>query len=120
LQNRLAAAMHDQAVQRAEQLPPEYRDWFVDGFRQATEDGLEVGANGVGGGAEGMPGVPAQIAQQLQQLAQEVLKHGFVDAMHPSLLLPIAVVMLAAMSCLSIKRRKHKEEGGQQREEAAA
>jgi hypothetical protein len=38
--------------------------------------------------------------------------------MRPTLILPIAVVMLAAMSCLAIKRRKHKEVV--QHEEAAA
>jgi len=98
LQNRLAAAMHDQAIQRADQLPPELRNRFVDGFGHAAEGGLEVGASQAGGGA--------QLPQQLQQLAEEVFKNGFVDAMHPTLILPIAVVLLAAMSCLAVERRK--------------
>ena len=117
LQNQLAAAMHDQAVQRAHQLPPQFRDRFVDGF---GEGGLEVGTSPAGGGAEATPGVPAQVAQQLQQLAEEVFKDGFVDAMHPTLILPIAIVLLAAMSCLAIKRRKHEAQPEEQLEEAAA
>ena len=120
LQNRLAAAIQDEATQRAGQLPPEYRDHFVDGSRQATEGGLEFGTSQTSGGMEATPGMPAQVAQELQQLAEEVFKSGFADAMHPTLILPIAVVLLAAMSCLTIKRRKHKEEVGQQHEEAAA
>jgi hypothetical protein len=40
--------------------------------------------------------------------------------MHPTLILPVAVVMLAAMTCLAIKRRKHKEEVGWQLKEEAA
>jgi EmrB/QacA subfamily drug resistance transporter len=119
LQNRLAVAIQDEATRRAGQLPPEFRDRFVDGFRQATENGLEVGAGQAGGGVQATPGVPAQVAQQVQQLAEEVFKHGFVSAMRPTLILPIAVVLLAAMSCLAVKRRKHKEVV-QQHEEAAA
>jgi hypothetical protein len=120
LQNRLAVAIQEEAIQRADQLPPEYRDRFVDGFRQATEGGLEVGANGAGGRVGATPGVPTQAAQQLQQLAEDVFKHGFVDAMHPTLILPIAVALLAAMSCLAIRRRKYKDKAQRQTDEAAA
>ena len=119
LQNRLAVAIQDEAARRAWQLPPEFRGRFVDGFRQATENGLEVGAGQARDGVQATPNVPAQVAQQLQQLAEEVFKNAFVGAMRPTLILPIAVVMLAAMSCLAIKRRKHKEVV-QQHEEAAA
>jgi hypothetical protein len=115
LQNRLAAAMHDQAIQRADQLPPQFRDRFVDGFGNAAEGGLEVGAGQAGGGA--------QLPQQIQHLAEEVFRYGFMDAMHPTLILPIAIVLLASLSCLAIKRRKHEaqpEEMEQQPEEAAA
>jgi EmrB/QacA subfamily drug resistance transporter len=95
LQNRLAAAMHDQAIRRADQLPPGFRDRFVDGFGDAAEGGLEIGASQAGGGAQ-LP----------QQLTEEVFRYGFVDAMHPTLILPIAVVLLAALSCFAVKRRK--------------
>jgi hypothetical protein len=120
LQNRLVAAMRDQAIQRADQIPPQFRDRFVDGFGNAAEGGLEVGSNG--GGMEATPDVPAQVAQQLQQLAEEVFKWGFVDAMHPTLALPIVVVVLAALSCFAVERRKkaQPEEMKQQAEEAAA
>jgi len=32
LQNRLAVALREQAIERAEGLPPQFRDGFVDGF----------------------------------------------------------------------------------------
>jgi hypothetical protein len=120
LQNRLVAAMRDQAIQHADQLPPQFRDRFVDGFGNAAEGGLEVGTNG--GGVGGAPDVPAEVAQQLQQLAEEVFKNGFVDAMHPTLVLPIVVVVLAALGCLAVERRKkaQPEETKRQSEEAAA
>ena len=92
LQNRLAISLHEQATQRAEGLPARLRERFVDGFSDTTDGGLELGANPVGGGA--------------QQLAEEVFRHAFVDAMQPTLIIPILVVVLAAMSCLAVKRRK--------------
>jgi EmrB/QacA subfamily drug resistance transporter len=112
LQNRLAAAMHAQAIQRADQLPPEFRDRFVDAFGNAAEGGLEVEASQAGGGAQ-LP----------QQLAEEVFRYGFVEAMHPTLILPIAIVLLASLSCLAIRRRKHQaqpEEMEHRPEETAA
>jgi hypothetical protein len=39
-----------------------------------------------------------------------LLTQCFVDAMPLSLILPITVALLAAMSCQAIKRRKHKGE----------
>ena len=71
------------------------REGFVAGFGKAAEGGLEMGANGPGGGA------------QVQRLAEEAFRHGFVDAMHPTQVLPIAVVPLASLSCLAIRRGKH-------------
>ena len=40
LQNRLAAALREEATARAGQLPPAYRDPFVRGFEQAASGGL--------------------------------------------------------------------------------
>jgi hypothetical protein len=97
----------------------EFRDRFVDGFGNAAEGGLEVRTNG--GGVEATPDVPAQVTHQLQHLAGEVFKNGFVDAMHPTLILPIAIVLLAALSCFAVECRKkvQPEETKRQAEEAA-
>jgi hypothetical protein len=110
-------------MQRADQLPPEFRDRFVDGFGNAAENGLHVGARQTGGEVQAVPGMPTQVAQQLQQLTEEVFKNGFVDAMHPTLILPIAVVALAALTCFAVKQRKHEahpEVAEQQSTEEAA
>src|ERR671917_2360134 len=64
MQNRLALALREQAIERAEGLPPQLRDRFVDGFSNAGEGGLEVGGSQAAGGA--------QLPQQVQQLAKEV------------------------------------------------
>jgi EmrB/QacA subfamily drug resistance transporter len=105
LQNRLATALHDQAVQRSGELPEQFRHRFVEGFSSAARGGLEIGAGQSGGPLQLAPGLPAQLVAQLHQLAREVFAQAFVDAMRPTLLLPIAIVLLAAVGCLAIRNR---------------
>ena len=106
LQNRLAAGLHQEAVHYASHLPAHYRDRFVAGFSQAAKHGLEVGRGQTGESMHPPAGVPGQVAAELQRLATAVFSHGFVDAMRPTLLLPIAVVVLAALGCLAVKARR--------------
>ncbi|HEU5326764.1 MAG TPA: DHA2 family efflux MFS transporter permease subunit [Thermomicrobiales bacterium] len=106
LQNRLAIALHDRAAVDAAQLPAQFRDSFVSGFSNAAKGGLEVGAGQTGGSLALPPGVPANVTQQLQQLAHDVFTHAFVTAMRPTLVLPIVVVLLAALTCFAIQRRR--------------
>ncbi len=106
LQNRLAAGLHQEAVHYASHLPAQYRDRFVAGFSQAAKHGLEVGRGQTGESMHLPAGVPGQVAAELQRLATAVFSHGFVDAMRPTLLLPIAVVVLAALGCLAVKARR--------------
>jgi hypothetical protein len=121
LQGRFAAAIQDEATRRAGQLPSEFCDWFLDGFRQGTRGGLEFGTNQAGGGVQATPGIPARVAKQLEQLAEEVFKNAFVEAMHLTLILPIAVVLLAVISCFAVRQGKVKTrpESMEQVEDAA-
>src|SRR5207302_9097648 len=48
LQNRLALALHDQAVAASGQLPEQFRAAFVNGFSNAAHKGFEVGAGQTG------------------------------------------------------------------------
>jgi EmrB/QacA subfamily drug resistance transporter len=100
LQNRLAVALQDQAERRAQVIPAPFRGRFVDGFSHASEKGLRVGAGQAGGDPQFPPGVPVG---RLEQLAHQVFTHGFIDAMHPTLILPILVVLAAAAGCLAIQ-----------------
>lgn len=103
LQNQLATALHDQAVQRATQLPPAFRDQFVRGFGQAAKGGFEVGRGQTGGSVDLPVGVQASAAHLIQQLAHEVFTNAFVTAMRPSMALPIAIIVLAAVACLRLR-----------------
>ena len=110
LQNRLALALHDQAVAAAGHLPQPYRDPFVNGFSNAAHSGFEVGA--------GQSGVSMQLPAQVEQIAHYVFTHAFVDAMHPTLLLPIAVLVVAAAASAFVRGPRQIELAA--REETAA
>jgi EmrB/QacA subfamily drug resistance transporter len=110
LQNRLATALHDQAVRYSAQLPPAYRVQFVDGFGQAARNGFEVGRGQSGASLSLPPGVPVSIAHTIQQLAHDVFANAFVTAMRPSMALPIAIVVLAALGCLGMRAHRPSEQ----------
>jgi EmrB/QacA subfamily drug resistance transporter len=99
LQNRLAISLTSEAARQADALPPAMRSRFVASFAGAAKSGLQ-GSSGQGGGTAS--GAPQQLAARL---AHEVFTHGFVAAMHPTIALPIALMAVAAVSCLAIKRK---------------
>src|SRR6266487_2391171 len=95
LQNRLALALHDQAVAASGRLPEQYRAPFINGFSNAAHTGFEVGA--------GQSGTSLQLPAQVEAIAHYVFAHGFVDAMHPTLLLPIAILLVAALASAFVR-----------------
>jgi EmrB/QacA subfamily drug resistance transporter len=105
LLNRLAAALHDQATSYSTQLPDEFRGRFVDGFSAAARGGLEVGAGQTGASIQPPPGAPPAVLEQLQHLAHDVFTHAFVVAMRPTLLVPIVIILLAAIACFGVRNR---------------
>jgi EmrB/QacA subfamily drug resistance transporter len=101
LQNQLATSLRSEAVTYSQQLPATFRQPFVDGFSNAAKQGLEVGAGQNGAASLPLPpGLPQQVIDQLAQLGHAVFTHAFVDAMRPSMALPIAIVIAAAILSL--------------------
>src|SRR5262249_20663346 len=98
LQNRLALALHDRAVAASGQLPEQYRAPFVDGFSNAARSGFEVGA--------GQSGANFDLPAHAKAIAHVVFTHAFVDAMHPTLVLPIAVLVGAALAAAFVRGAK--------------
>src|SRR5262250_3244036 len=101
LQNRLAAALPSQARQRSIGLPPPIRDKLVAGVTRAANSGA-VGP-GQSTSFHSQHGIPAPLARQVAQIYQASFTHGYVDAMRPAIVLPIAALAVAALSCLAIK-----------------
>jgi MFS family permease len=105
LQNRLADALHSEAVNRSGSLPAGFRQQFVNAFDGVAKSGFQVG-RGQTGGAQLPAGMPAQSAAQLQQLFHDVFVNAYVDAMRPTIAVAIAFLFVASVSCLFIVRRK--------------
>jgi EmrB/QacA subfamily drug resistance transporter len=103
LQNRLAAGLRDEAVARAHTVPAPARDGFLSGFRHASQGGLDVGAGQAGSAVHAPPGTPPEIADRVGAAAAAVFRHGFVDALHPTLALPAAVLLVAAVTCFLVR-----------------
>jgi EmrB/QacA subfamily drug resistance transporter len=106
LQNRLATALHDQALAGSAQLPADLRARFVDGFSHAAHSGFEVGSGQSGTSLQLPPGVPPQVVQLLQDAAHFVFTHAFVDAMRPTLIVPMAIIVLAAAGTFFVRADK--------------
>jgi EmrB/QacA subfamily drug resistance transporter len=113
LQNRLAVSLHDQAVSYSAQLPSQVpqavRQKFVDGFSNAVKSGLAVGHSSSSSAGQ-VSGAPPQVAAEIARISHDVFAYGFIDAMRPTLAVPIAVLALGSLSCFAIKRRKRAEQ----------
>lgn len=97
LQNRLGAEMRSQAVHFSAQLPPGARPGFVSGFAHSASGGFRVGRGQTGSSGHLPANVPAAVAHQIQTLGQQVFQHAFLNAMKPSLVLPICVLLSGAL-----------------------
>jgi EmrB/QacA subfamily drug resistance transporter len=117
LQNRLSASLKDQAASRAGELPAQLpaagKQKIIDSFSTGGQGGLEVGRGQTGAGSASFqppPNMPASVLHQVQQQIaayfHDVFVNAYLVAMRPTLLISIAVVLLAAISCLGIQRRK--------------
>src|SRR5947209_7000579 len=114
LQNRLVAALTSQATIKSAALPAAARAPFVNGFRRSASGGLLSGGPS-GSAPGGAPGGSPALAAQLHRLGAEVFSTGYVLAMRWTMVMPIAVVLVAAASCLAIKNKA----AGQDRSAAA-
>jgi len=106
LQNQLATALHNRAVSYSAQLPAQLQGPFVNGFSRAAKAGLEVGRGQTGASLALPAGVPAQIAHQIQLVARAVFTQAFVDAMRPTMVLAIVVILVAAIGGLGVRHRR--------------
>jgi MFS transporter len=110
LQNRLVSTMEAQAATRAAALPPQLRGRFVAGIDSSAKNGIQVGAGQSGGSTHLSPGLPAQIAAELARIAHDVFTFAYVTAMRQTMLLPIILLGVGALSCLAIKEGKRAPE----------
>ena len=106
LQNRLVASWSTEAASRTSALPGPVRAQFVAGFRNAARSGLQVGAGQTGAHVRLPPGSAPGLVQRIELIARAVFTHGYVDAMRATLVMPLAMMLLAAASCVLIRQRR--------------
>jgi hypothetical protein len=103
LQNRLSVSLPAAAATRAGSLPLQARSNFISGFAKSAQRGAAASPNQ---GHVKLPhGTPASLAGEIHKLASEVFSAGYVTAMHVTMIAPIALLVVASLSCLGIKRR---------------
>ncbi len=102
LQNQLAVKLSASAKDHASALPEQFRAQFIAGFSHATGSNLEVGA-----GQSGV-NVGANVPEAVRKVITDTFHEGFTNAMRVSLILPIALMGVAALSCLLAKSKGRK------------
>jgi EmrB/QacA subfamily drug resistance transporter len=104
LQVQLADGLRESARANAAALPAQFRDQFVAGFSNAAAGSLHIGAGQTG--VQVPSSVPPQAREAIEAAAAQTFHEAFTNAMRATLVLPLAVLVVAALSCLFIKRRK--------------
>ena len=106
LQNRLVSSMSGQAQARAGALPPQVRHQFVTQIHNSANNGIQVGAGQNGGSTHQIPGAPASLVAEIARIAHEVFTFAYVTAMKQTMILPVVLLGIGALSCLAIKGGK--------------
>jgi EmrB/QacA subfamily drug resistance transporter len=109
LQNRLVSAMASQATTRSAALPPQLRGPFIEQIKHSASNGIQVGA-GQNGGSSALPGLPARLVAEVARIAHEVFTFGYVTAMRSTMLFPVILLAVGALSCLLLKEGRRTAE----------
>jgi EmrB/QacA subfamily drug resistance transporter len=106
LQNRLVSSITAEASTRSAALPPSVRGRFVNEMDNSARNGIQVGAGQSGGSTHLTQGLPQQIVHEIARIAHEVFTFAYVTAMRQTMILPIVLLGVGALSCLAIKEGK--------------
>jgi EmrB/QacA subfamily drug resistance transporter len=105
LQNRLVSSIRTQASTRSAALPPQVRGRFVSEVDNSAKNGIQVGAGQSGGSTHLAKGVSAQVVAEIARIGHDVFTFAFVTAMRQTMLLPVVLLAIGALSCLAIKKQ---------------
>jgi EmrB/QacA subfamily drug resistance transporter len=106
LQNRLVSAITAEASTRSAALPPQVRGRFVSEMDNSARSGIQVGAGQNGGSTHLAQGLPQQIVHEIARIAHDVFTFAFVTAMRQTMILPIVLLAIGALSCLALREGK--------------
>jgi EmrB/QacA subfamily drug resistance transporter len=110
LQNRVVSAMTDQARTRSAALPPQVRGRFVAAIGNSAKNGIQVGAGQSGGSTHLGHSLPASVTAEIARISHDVFTFAFVTAMRQTMVLPIILLGVGALSCLAIRQGRRTPE----------
>ena len=70
----------------------------------SAKNGIQVGAGQSGGSTRLGPGLSARVAAEVARIGHDVFTFAYVTAMRQTMLLPIILLGVGALSCLAIKQ----------------
>jgi EmrB/QacA subfamily drug resistance transporter len=105
LQNRLADTLNTLAQTAAASLPPHRRGDFVAGLRRATGKGIDYAELQAGTAVPIPKGTSPVAAEHIAATARHVFGDAFITAMHTSMILPIAVILIGAATAAAAAHR---------------
>jgi hypothetical protein len=97
LQTLLSSTMYDAATASSTKLPAAAQQPFVDGFSSIFSGGAQSALQQQ---PKVLQAVPQSAIDAAHDLVLSTYRHGFTDAPRPSLILPIALVLIAAVACI--------------------
>jgi EmrB/QacA subfamily drug resistance transporter len=105
LQNRLVSSLTSQATTRTVSLPPRVRGPFIAAIHNSASGGISVGA-GQNGGVKLPAGLPAQLVAEVTRIGHAIFTNGYIEAMRWTMVMPVVLLAVGAVSCLAIKSAK--------------
>jgi len=104
LENRLSATLPSALRARDAALPPHARAALVSNFAKSAHSGAAVGTGS--SNFKLPPGTPHSLVVEIGRIASESFSYGYVSAMHQTMIMPIALLGVTALSALFIKNVK--------------
>jgi EmrB/QacA subfamily drug resistance transporter len=105
LQNRLLSSMTSQARTRSAALPAPVRGEFISRAQAYASNGLQAGSS-QSGFEKLVAGFPHAVQAEAGQMFRAVWGFGYVGAMRDTMLLPVILLAVGAVSCLALRQGK--------------
>jgi hypothetical protein len=106
LSNRLVSSMTSEAAARTRVLPPQVRGRIMSQIQQSAKNGIQVGAGQNGSTAHKIPGAPPGLVAEIGRIMHDVFAFAYVTAMRETMILPVVLLGVGALSCLALKGGK--------------
>jgi MFS family permease len=105
LQNRLLSSMTSQARTRSAALPAPVRGEFISKAQAYASNGLQAGSS-QSSFEKLVAGFPHAVQAEVGQMFRAVWGFGYIGAMRDTMLLPVILLAVGAVSCLALRQGK--------------